>query len=129
MIATPDQRNRLMQKLKAETCIRRKNGIGSERNGRNESKKRSSLLLGTLSPDPWDFSLLMPIPVDDFVAGAQLNSKPAPAWSWPRSRRSGCFPAEPYPPLRPLVVYPVPAMLHKMEQKRLDYRSAFRHVA
>src|ERR1700722_966646 len=26
MIAKPDQRNRLMQKLKAETCIRRKNG-------------------------------------------------------------------------------------------------------
>src|SRR6478736_5368575 len=29
-----------------------------------------------------------------------------PAWSWPRSRRSGCLPAEPYPPLRPVVVYP-----------------------
>jgi len=27
MIATPAQRNRLMQKLKAETWIRRKNGI------------------------------------------------------------------------------------------------------
>jgi hypothetical protein len=27
MIATPGQRNRLMQKLKAETWIRRKNGI------------------------------------------------------------------------------------------------------
>ncbi len=27
MIAKPDERNRLMQKLKAETWIRRKNGI------------------------------------------------------------------------------------------------------
>jgi len=27
MIATPGQRNRLMQRLKAETCFRRKNGI------------------------------------------------------------------------------------------------------
>ena len=26
MIATPDQRNRLMQMLKAETCVRRKYG-------------------------------------------------------------------------------------------------------
>ena len=30
MIATPDQRNRLMQMLKAETCFRRKNGILAE---------------------------------------------------------------------------------------------------
>ena len=27
MIAKPDQRNRLMQKLRAETCVRRKNRI------------------------------------------------------------------------------------------------------
>jgi hypothetical protein len=26
MIATPDQRNRLMQKLRAKTCVRRKSG-------------------------------------------------------------------------------------------------------
>ena len=37
MIATPKWRNRLMQKSKAETCVRRKNGLGDERNGRNES--------------------------------------------------------------------------------------------
>jgi hypothetical protein len=30
MIATPDQRNRLMQKLKAETCVRRKIGTVDE---------------------------------------------------------------------------------------------------
>jgi hypothetical protein len=31
--------------------------------------------------------------------------KVSPSLVWPRSRRSGCFPASPYPPLRPLVVY------------------------
>jgi hypothetical protein len=33
MIATPDERNRLMQMLKAETCVRRKSGSldGAER--------------------------------------------------------------------------------------------------
>ncbi len=30
MIAKPSQRNRLMQKSKAETCIRRKNGSEQE---------------------------------------------------------------------------------------------------
>jgi hypothetical protein len=30
MIATPDERNRLMQKLKAETCLRRKIGTVDE---------------------------------------------------------------------------------------------------
>jgi hypothetical protein len=47
-----------------------------ERNRRNdESISEGDCYLGTLSPDPWDFTLLMPIPVDYFfVAGAQLNS-------------------------------------------------------
>jgi len=56
MIATPDWRNRLMQKLRAETCVRRKSGhLFSERNGRNESIAKEDCFLGTLSPDPWDF--------------------------------------------------------------------------
>ncbi len=46
----------------------------------------------------------------DWISSVAFSSvQPAgrtPAWSWPRSRRSGCLPAEPYPPLRPLVVYP-----------------------
>jgi len=84
----------------------------------NESKKRSSIRLGTLSPDPWDFTLLMPIPVDYFFLGLSCAWKLAPAWSWPRSRRSGCFPAEPCPPLRPLVVYAQPTQLRKMERKK-----------
>ena len=50
------QRNRLMQKLRAETCVRRKSGhLFSERNGRNESIAKEDCFLGTLSPDPWDF--------------------------------------------------------------------------
>jgi hypothetical protein len=35
MIATPGERNRLMQKLRAETCVRRKNGICARANGRS----------------------------------------------------------------------------------------------
>ena len=38
MIATPGQRNRLMQKLKAETCVRRKNGI-CEMSGTDETSR------------------------------------------------------------------------------------------
>jgi hypothetical protein len=57
MIATPCPRNRLMQKLKAETCFRRKNGTKNERKGRNESFEREEAYLGTLSPGPWDLSL------------------------------------------------------------------------
>jgi hypothetical protein len=58
MIAKPDQRNRLMQKLKAETCVRRKYGsLRKERNRRNELVTKEGSYLGTLSPDPWDLSL------------------------------------------------------------------------
>jgi len=38
MIATPSQRNRLMQKLRAETCFRRKNGTWDWAGGRIECK-------------------------------------------------------------------------------------------
>jgi hypothetical protein len=55
MIATPEWRNRLMQKLKAETCVRRKYGMKNERNGRLQFIKES-FAVGTLSPHPWDFS-------------------------------------------------------------------------
>src|SRR5262245_53148794 len=87
---------------------------------------RKERFLGTLSPDPWDFSLLMPIPVDELWLGA--SSIPAPAWSWPRSRRSGCLPAEPHPPLRPVVVYSQ-NWSHAMGETKtgLDNGSAFRH--
>ena len=43
MIATPGQRNRLMQKLRAETCFRRKNGIQNERSRRTESMKKENV--------------------------------------------------------------------------------------
>jgi hypothetical protein len=42
------------------------------------SGKKERHFLGTLSPDPWDLSLLMPIPVDDCVAGARLHTEPQP---------------------------------------------------
>ena len=70
MIATPEWRNRLMQKLKAETCVRRKNEtpkVRAETDERASSEERRNFL-GTLSPDPWDFSLLMPIPVGVFLS-------------------------------------------------------------
>ena len=35
----------------------------TERNGRKSQYGKGDLL-GTLSPDPWDFTALMPIPVD-----------------------------------------------------------------
>src|ERR1700733_6281441 len=47
----------------------------------------------------------------------------------PRNRRSGCIPAEPYPPLRPLVVYPQQQIyVNEREKKELDSGSAFRHA-
>jgi hypothetical protein len=53
-----------------------------------------------------------------------------PAWSWPRSRRSACFPAEAYPPLRSLVsVSGTSDFVQRAEKKGLDYRSTFRHAA
>jgi hypothetical protein len=56
MIATPEWRNRLMQKLKAETCVRRKNGL--KMSGADETHSiKERLFLGTLSPHPWDLSL------------------------------------------------------------------------
>jgi len=55
MIVTPGQRNRLMQKLKAETCVRRKNGFRMSGTDERESITRR-VFLGTLSPDPWDLS-------------------------------------------------------------------------
>jgi hypothetical protein len=39
------------------------------------------------------------------VSSLRLGLHRAPAWSWPGSRGSACFPAEAYPPLRPLAVY------------------------
>jgi hypothetical protein len=56
MIATPGQRDRLMQRLRAETCVRRKNGSELSRNRRNELIGKEHCVLGTLSPDPWDLS-------------------------------------------------------------------------
>ena len=57
MIATPCQRNRFMQKLRAKTWIRRKNGIyaRAERTKWVEGKRRN-FCLGTPSPPPWDLS-------------------------------------------------------------------------
>ena len=55
MIAKPDERNRLMQKLKAETCIRRESGNRDERTDEGNYYRR--ILLGTLSPYPWHLSL------------------------------------------------------------------------
>ena len=47
-----------------------------------------------------------------------LSFNRTPAWSWPRSRRSACFPAEAYPPLRPLVVYPQQQSCATVERKK-----------
>jgi hypothetical protein len=56
MIATPDQRNRFLQKLRAKTWVRRKSG-SDERNGRNESIRKERRYSGDSVPSPWDFSL------------------------------------------------------------------------
>ena len=65
MVATPAQRNRLMQKLRAETWIRRKNGIyENERNGRNELRgNKEECSTGDSVPSPLGFIASMPIPV------------------------------------------------------------------
>jgi len=57
MIATPGERNRLMQKLRAETCIRRKNGICARaERAKPVVYKGGPFTLGTPSPGPWDLS-------------------------------------------------------------------------
>ena len=59
----------------------------------------------------------MPIPVKS-NSTLGLSSHRTPAWSWPRSRRSACFPAVAYPPPRPLVVYPQRRVCATMERKK-----------
>src|ERR1700722_7159080 len=55
-----------------------------------------------------------------FAARVQLS--PNPSLVLARSRRSGCFPAEPYPPLRSLEVYPERAMICNYgTKKRLTF--------
>jgi len=58
MIATPGQRNRLMQKLRGGDMLPTKETESeNERNERNESSdKERRFLWGTRSPDPWDLS-------------------------------------------------------------------------
>ena len=76
MIATPDQRNRLMQKLKAETWVRRKSGSldGAERVKR---KQRTSV------PRSLGFFALMPIPVNKSYCWGSAFTEPQPG-PWPR---------------------------------------------
>ena len=49
-----------------------------ERSGRNEAVAKGGMVLWGLCPQtPGILSLLMPIPVDNFVAGAQLETGPS----------------------------------------------------
>lgn len=57
---------------------------------------------GDSVPRPLGFNALLPIQSFNYD---EAGATPALTWFWPRSRRSGCFPAEPYSPLRSLVVY------------------------
>jgi hypothetical protein len=50
MIATPGQRNRLMQKLKAETCVRRKNGSLRASGTDEESHVKEEVLIWGFRP-------------------------------------------------------------------------------
>src|ERR1700684_1834344 len=59
---------------------------------------------GDSVPGPLGFIAMMPIPVNDICSQGSFFTEPQP-WSWPRSRRSGCVPAEPYPPPRSLEEY------------------------
>jgi hypothetical protein len=60
--------------------------------------------MGTPSPSPWDLTLQCQSQYFRFPGGVRFFHR-TPVWSWPRSRCSGCVPAEPYPSLRSLVVY------------------------
>jgi hypothetical protein len=59
MIATPCQRNRLMQKLKAETCFRRRTDFENERIRRIELDQKE-VFPGDAVPRPLGFFALMP---------------------------------------------------------------------
>ncbi len=78
MIATPAQRNRLMQKLKAETWIRRKNGSCEERNDEMSLRVKGGSFSGDSVPRPLGFFALMPSQRIKFAAGAQLLAEPQP---------------------------------------------------
>ena len=93
-----------------------------------DKAKKEAVFLGTLSPDPWDLSRIMPIPVDDRVGGVQpcapnpsLVLAPESALSLLPSRGLSSAP----------VVCSVSAMAvlsNHGTKKELAYRSAFRHV-
>ena len=76
MIATPGQRNRLMQKLRAETCVRRKSGIAMS--GTDERVHRKEGIRWGLCPQTPGIYRFDAIPVDNFVAGAQFITEPQP---------------------------------------------------
>ena len=70
----------------------------------------------------------MPIPVDYFCWGS-ARFETGPSLVLAPESRSGCFPAVPCPPLRPLVVYLVPAVLRKTETKKLLIIAALSDMA
>jgi hypothetical protein len=59
---------------------------------------------------------LIPIPVNELDCWGPVLRR-TPAWSWPRSRRSACFPAEAYPPLRSFVMYPREQVCARWKEK------------
>jgi hypothetical protein len=54
------------------------------------------VLPGTLSPHPWDFPLCARGRIEEQATSYSYHVAPVPG----PERRSGCFPAAPYPPLR-----------------------------
>ena len=83
MVATPGQRDRLMQKLKAETCFRRKSGNrdGAETDEASRSHRRGGSS-GDSVPRPLGFIALMPSQIVMFYCRGSVAAA-APAWSGP----------------------------------------------
>ena len=64
---------------------------------------------GGLAPAPPGFSALVPVPLRGITQDVKRDAVASPLdRSRPLSRRSGCFPAGPYPPLSSLLIITAP---------------------
>jgi hypothetical protein len=127
MVATPGQRNRLMQQLRAETCVHERTESQNERNGRSESIE-GERFSGDAVPRPLGSIAMMPIPANELDAGAQPSLNPSLVLAPESTLR--------LLPSRTLSFAPAACSVSVLVvwcnggmRKGIDFRSAFRHTS
>jgi hypothetical protein len=101
----------------------------NERHGRTESiAKRRKVYLGTLSPDPWGFSLRCQSQRINLIAGAQASLNPSLVLAPELTLRLLPSRALSFAPAA-CSVSATAILRNDGTEKELDYRSAFRHAA